>query len=76
MLFDREVNVRRAASSTFQEMVGRCPNVIPHGIQILSESDYFALALRHNAYLKVSPFVAGFAEYYAPLLDHLAFTKV
>jgi hypothetical protein len=64
MLYDREVNVRRAASSTFQELVGRCPNVIPHGIEILAESDYFALALRHNSYLKVAPFVAAFKEYY------------
>lgn len=64
MLYDREVNVRRAASSTFQELVGRCPNIIAHGIEILAESDYFALALRHNAYLKVAPFVAGFQEYF------------
>jgi hypothetical protein len=57
-------------------MVGRCPNVIPHGIEILSESDYFALALRHNAFLKVAPFVASFYEYYSPLVDHLAFVKI
>ncbi|KAM3128124.1 hypothetical protein pb186bvf_019770 [Paramecium bursaria] len=76
MLFDREVNVRRAASSTFQELVGRCPNIIPHGIEILQESDYFALALIHNAYLKIAPYVASFDEYYKNMVLHLAFIKV
>lgn len=56
--------------------MGRCPNIIPHGIEILSESDYFALALRHNAFLKVAPFVAAFPEYYPQMVDHLAFVKI
>ena len=60
MIFDREVNVRRAASSTFQELVGRCPNIIPHGISILTEADYFSLAMIHNSYLRIAPFVASF----------------
>lgn len=64
MLFDREVNVRRAASSTFQELVGRCPNIIPHGISILTEADYFSLAMTHNSYLRIAPFVGSFEEYF------------
>lgn len=56
-LFDREVNCRRAASATFQECVGRQGN-FPHGIEILTEADYFTLSNRVNAYLNVSCFVA------------------
>ena len=55
-LFDREVNCRRAASATFQECVGRQGN-FPHGIEILTEADYFTLSNRVNAYLNVSCFV-------------------
>lgn len=55
-LFDREVNCRRAASATFQECVGRQGN-FPHGIEILTEADYFTLSNRTNAYLNVSCFV-------------------
>jgi hypothetical protein len=55
-LFDREVNCRRAASATFQEAVGRQGN-FPHGIEILTEADYFTLSNRVNAYLNVSCFV-------------------
>ncbi|CAK65708.1 unnamed protein product (macronuclear) [Paramecium tetraurelia] len=76
MIFDREVNVRRAASSTFQELVGRCPNIIPHGISILTEADYFSLAMIHNAYLRIAPFVASYPEYFKQMVDHLAFIKI
>jgi hypothetical protein len=55
-LFDREINCRRAASATFQECVGRQGN-FPHGIEILTEADYFTLSNRVNAYLNVSCFV-------------------
>ena len=55
-LFDREVNCRRAASATFQEAVGR-QGTFPHGIEILTEADYFTLSNRVNAYLNVSCFV-------------------
>lgn len=50
-LFDREVNCRRAAAATFQECVGRQGGIFPHGIQILTEADYFTLSNRTNAYL-------------------------
>ena len=56
-LFDREVNIRRAASATFQEAVGRQGN-FPHGIEILTEADYFTLSNRVNAYINVSCFIA------------------
>ena len=74
-LFDREVNCRRAASATFQECVGRQGN-FPHGIEILTEADYFTLANRVNAYLNVSCFVAQFPEYFPSVTSHLADIKL
>ena len=44
--------------------MGRCPNIKPHGISILTEADYFSLAMIHNAFLRIAPFVASFPEYY------------
>ena len=74
-LFDREVNCRRAASATFQECVGRQGN-FPHGIEILTEADYFTLSNRVNSYLNVSCFVAQFEEYFPSMVQHLAFVKL
>ncbi len=74
-LFDREVNCRRAASATFQESVGRQGN-FPHGIEILTEADYFTLSNRVNAFLNVSCFVAQFPDYFTSMVDHLAFIKL
>lgn len=70
-LFDREVNCRRAASATFQEAVGR-QGTFPHGIEILTEADYFTLSNRVNAYLNVSCYVGQFSEYWLHMLKYLA----
>ena len=74
-VFDREVNCRRAASAAFQEHVGRQGN-FPHGIDILTEADYFTLGVRSNAYLKVAPFVSHYEEYYYEFVEHLATVKL
>mmetsp|Transcript_15457 Transcript_15457/g.50826 ORF Transcript_15457/g.50826 Transcript_15457/m.50826 type:complete len:1003 (+) Transcript_15457:313-3321(+) len=74
-VFDREVNCRRAASAAFQECVGRLGN-FPHGIDISTAADYFAVGARPNAYLKVSVFIANFPEYTRPLLEHLLHVKL
>ena len=74
-LFDREVNCRRAASATFQECVGRQGN-FPHGIEILTEADYFTLSNRVNAFLNVSCFIGQFPEYFSEMVKHLAFVKL
>ncbi|EIE22040.1 ARM repeat-containing protein, partial [Coccomyxa subellipsoidea C-169] len=73
--YDREVNCRRACSAAFQEAVGR-QGSFPHGIDVICRADYFALASRSNAYLLVAPFVAGFVEYRAALVDHLIDRKL
>ena len=74
-LFDREINCRRAASAAFQEHVGR-QGSFPHGIDILTEADYFTLGNRNHAYLQVSCFVAQYPEYLHCLIDHLMEVKL
>ncbi|XP_020626615.1 tubulin-specific chaperone D-like isoform X1 [Orbicella faveolata] len=70
-LFDREVNCRRAASAAFQENVGR-QGTFPHGIDILTLADYFAVGNRISTYLNISVSIAQFKEYTRPLIDNLA----
>ncbi|XP_014442175.1 tubulin-specific chaperone D [Tupaia chinensis] len=74
-VFDRDVNCRRAASAAFQENVGR-QGTFPHGIDILTTADYFAVGNRSNCYLVISVFIAGFPEYTKPMIDHLVTMKI
>ncbi|XP_016070936.1 PREDICTED: tubulin-specific chaperone D [Miniopterus natalensis] len=74
-VFDRNVNCRRAASAAFQENVGR-QGTFPHGIDILTTADYFAVGNRSNCFLVISMFIAGFPEYTQPMIDHLLTMKV
>ena len=75
ILFDKEVNCRRAASAAFQENVGRQGN-FPHGIEILTEADYFTLGLRTNCYLNISIFIAQYDAYFKSIVDYLAFNRL
>jgi len=76
-LFDREVNCRRAASAAFQENVGRQGHEnFPHGIEILTKADYFTLAIRANAFMKISCHVAKFDIYRPCLIKHLVERKL
>ena len=75
ILFDKEVNCRRAASAAFQENVGRQGN-FPHGIEILTEADYFTLGIRTNCYLNISIFIAQYDEYYKSIVEYLAFNRL
>ncbi|NWX24719.1 TBCD protein, partial [Aegotheles bennettii] len=74
-VFDRDVNCRRAASAAFQENVGR-QGTFPHGIDILTAADYFAVGNRVNCYLSISVYIAGFSEYTQPMIDHLVNMKI
>jgi hypothetical protein len=74
-LFDREVNCRRAAAAAFQENVGR-QGIFPHGIDILTTADYFAVGSRNNTYLALSVQIAQYSEYSDTLVDHLVGKKI
>ncbi|XP_048222175.1 tubulin-specific chaperone D [Perognathus longimembris pacificus] len=74
-VFDRDVNCRKAASAAFQENVGR-QGTFPHGIDILTAADYFAVGSISNCFLVISVFIAGFPEYTQSLIDHLVTMKV
>ncbi|KAJ1773021.1 hypothetical protein LPJ74_000972 [Coemansia sp. RSA 1843] len=68
--FDREPNVRRAASAAYQEHVGR-HSLFPHGISVLQLADFFSVGTMRNAFIVASQSIAEFPEYRKPLLHHL-----
>ncbi|XP_071539059.1 tubulin-specific chaperone D isoform X2 [Panulirus ornatus] len=74
-LYDREIPCRRAGSAAFQEHVGR-QGAFPHGIEILTTVDYFAVGNRSNAFLSLSVEVGRHSEYTQALIDHLMEKKV
>ena len=47
-------NIRRGASAALQEMVGRHPDRISHGLKLVQIVDYYTVASRANAMLKVT----------------------
>lgn len=48
----------------------------PHGIDILTTADYFAVGNISNCFLIISVFIAGFQEYTKPMIDHLVSMKI
>lgn len=46
---DPEGNIRRGASAALQELVGRHPDTVPSGIQLIQIVDYHAVGLRSRA---------------------------
>lgn len=74
-LFDREVNVRRAASAALQECVGRLGN-FPDGIELVTTLDFAALATARNSYLIIAPQAAKKEAYREAIVDHLLLSKL
>ncbi|VDM98063.1 unnamed protein product [Thelazia callipaeda] len=74
-LFDREINVRRAASAAFQEHVGR-QGGFPNGVDVLTNIDYFAVGQRSKAYLEISCRIAKYPLYTQAIIEHLTFHKI
>ena len=75
ILFDKEVNCRRAASAAFQECVGR-QGSFPHGIEILTEADYFTLGNKIYCYLNIAPFISQYEEYFEEIMDFLVTNRL
>ncbi|XP_019950061.1 tubulin-specific chaperone D isoform X2 [Paralichthys olivaceus] len=73
-VFDRNVNCRRAASAAFQENVGR-QGTFPHGIEIVTAADYYAVGNLNNCFLNISVYIASFPEYTNAMIDHLIAMK-
>lgn len=74
-VYDREINVRRAAAAAYQENVGRQSGTMPNSITINTIADYFTVSNRSNSYLIVAKEVAQFHDYATTFATHLAFTK-
>ncbi|NXD20356.1 TBCD protein, partial [Spelaeornis formosus] len=75
-VFDRDVNCRRAASVSYHIPASMPLGTFPHGIDILTAADYFAVGNRVNCYLTISVYIAGFPEYTQPMVDHLVNMKI
>ncbi|XP_077829545.1 tubulin-specific chaperone D isoform X5 [Macaca mulatta] len=76
-VFDRDINCRRAASVSFLILIFPfMKGTFPHGIDILTTADYFAVGNRTNCFLVISVYIAGFPEYTQPMIDHLVTMKI
>ncbi|KAG2010206.1 TBCD protein [Coprinopsis cinerea AmutBmut pab1-1] len=69
-IYDREVHIRRAASAAYQEHVGRT-SLFPHGIDVLSKTDFYSVSIRKHSFILAAPQVARHEEYRSPLLHHV-----
>lgn len=77
MLFDRDLQCRRAASATFQELVGRQGTFNEEGINILNNVDYQNVGQRPFAYVHLALQVASYGEKYSkPFVKHLLEKKI
>lgn len=77
MLFDKELQCRRAASAAFQELIGRQGAFSQEEISLLTDLDYHNVGQRQFAYLHLAPMVAKRGDKYVePFVDHLIELKV
>ena len=69
---DPSGNIRRGASAALQELIGRHPDTVNSGINIVQVVDYHAVALRSRAIKEVSVNAAALGSlYWYALLDGL-----
>ncbi|EXJ56139.1 hypothetical protein A1O7_09070 [Cladophialophora yegresii CBS 114405] len=69
---DPSGNIRRGASAALQELIGRHPDTIAHGIPVVQTLDYHAVARLSRAVTEVAPQAAGLdVVYQGPLLQAL-----
>ncbi|KKY17427.1 putative tubulin-specific chaperone [Phaeomoniella chlamydospora] len=69
---DSSGNIRRGSSAALQELIGRHPDTIQHGITLVQAVDYHAVARRSRAVLEVSVAAAQLSPlYHAALLQGL-----
>ena len=57
-------NIRRGASAALQEMIGRHPDEIEHGIDLVQAVDYHGIALRSRAMVQIAVSVSRFGLNY------------
>ncbi|KAL8686422.1 MAG: hypothetical protein Q9218_007116, partial [Villophora microphyllina] len=62
---DPEGNVRRAASAALQELVGRHPEEVPKGIDLVQVVDYHAVGSQHQALYDVASAAAALHQLYS-----------
>lgn len=65
-------NIRRGSSAALQELIGRHPNTIEHGIPLVQVVDFHAVGLRQRAMCDVTTKASGLHPlYWQALFDHL-----
>ncbi|KIW40175.1 uncharacterized protein PV06_07397 [Exophiala oligosperma] len=70
--FDPSGNIRRGSSAALQELIGRHPDIIIHGIPVVQIVDYHAIARLSRAMTEVAPQLATLGQiYHRPLLQAL-----
>ncbi|KAM0790396.1 hypothetical protein ACM66B_003278 [Microbotryomycetes sp. NB124-2] len=69
--FDREVQVRRAASAAFQECAGRWQDHLPNGIDTLRKIDFITVGVQSRAFLEAAPAVAVHVSYRMAIIEFL-----
>ncbi|TVY40914.1 Tubulin-specific chaperone D [Lachnellula subtilissima] len=57
-------NIRRGASAALQELIGRHPDTVEEGIQVVQVVDYHSVALRSRAVQETAPQAARLSSHY------------
>ena len=72
--FDPDGNVRRGSSAALQELIGRHPNCVAEGIQLVQIVDYQAVGLRARACTRIAREAAGLDGLYRGALTDALFS--